>query len=37
MSYDHFLGLLGGFFAACAYATIKRISDIYYARVLVLS
>ncbi|WP_286336635.1 DMT family transporter [Hydrogenimonas cancrithermarum] len=37
MSYDHFLGLLGGFFAACAYATIKRIRDIYDARVIVLS
>jgi len=37
MSYEHFLGLLGGFFAACAYATIKRIRDIYDARVIVLS
>ncbi|MCF6201852.1 MAG: DMT family transporter, partial [Hydrogenimonas sp.] len=32
MGYEHFLGLLGGFFAACAYATIKRIRDIYDAR-----
>ncbi len=37
MGYEHFLGLLGGFFAACAYATIKRIRDIYDARVIVLS
>ncbi|WP_300364428.1 DMT family transporter [Hydrogenimonas sp.] len=37
MSYEHFLGLLGGFFAACAYATIKTIRDIYDARVIVLS
>jgi drug/metabolite transporter (DMT)-like permease len=37
MSYEHFLGLLGGFFAACAYATIKRIRHIYDTRVIVLS
>jgi drug/metabolite transporter (DMT)-like permease len=37
MRYEHFLGLLGGFFAACAYATIKRIRHIYDARVIVLS
>jgi len=37
MGYEHFLGLLGGFFAACAYATIKRIREIYDARVIVLS
>ena len=37
MGYEHFLGLLGGFFAACAYATIKRIRDIYDARLIVLS
>ncbi|WP_456451818.1 DMT family transporter [Hydrogenimonas sp.] len=37
MSYEHFLGLLGGFFAACAYATIKKIRDIYDTRVIVLS
>jgi drug/metabolite transporter (DMT)-like permease len=33
----HFLGLLGGFFAACAYATIKTIRNIYDSRVIVLS
>ncbi|WP_353663065.1 DMT family transporter [Hydrogenimonas sp. SS33] len=37
IGYEHFLGLLGGFFAACAYATIKRIRDIYDSRVIVLS
>ncbi len=37
IDYDHFLGLLGGFFAACAYATIKHIRDIYDARIIVLS
>ena len=30
-------GVLGGFFAACAYATIKKIKDIYDARVIMLS
>ncbi|MEJ2499688.1 MAG: DMT family transporter [Campylobacterales bacterium] len=37
MGYEHFLGLLGGFFAACAYATIKTIRDLYDTRVIVLS
>ncbi len=37
MSYEHFLGILGGFFAAAAYTTIKKIKDIYDARVIVLS
>jgi drug/metabolite transporter (DMT)-like permease len=37
MDYPHFLGLLGGFFAACAYATIKTIRHLYDARVIVLS
>ncbi len=37
ISYEHFLGILGGFFAAAAYATIKKIKDIYDARVIVLS
>jgi drug/metabolite transporter (DMT)-like permease len=37
LQYEHLLGLMGGFFAACAYATIKKIRDIYDARVIVLS
>jgi len=37
VSYEHFLGVLGGFFAASAYATIKKIKDIYDSRVIVLS
>jgi len=37
MGYEHFLGLLGGFFAACAYATIKTIRHVYDTRVIVLS
>ena len=37
ISYEHFLGILGGFFAAAAYTTIKKIKDIYDARVIVLS
>jgi len=37
ISYEHFLGVLGGFFAAAAYATIKKIKDIYDARVIMLS
>ncbi|HHH72470.1 MAG TPA: DMT family transporter [Sulfuricurvum sp.] len=37
MGYEHFLGLLGGFFAAAAYATIKTIRHIYDTRVIVLS
>lgn len=37
ISYEHFLGVLGGFFAAAAYTTIKKIKEIYDARVIVLS
>lgn len=37
ITYEHFLGILGGFFAAAAYTTIKKIKDIYDARVIVLS
>lgn len=37
ISYAHFLGVLGGFFAAFAYTTIKKIKDIYDSRVIVLS
>jgi len=37
ISYAHFLGILGGFFAAAAYATIKKIKDIYDTRVIMLS
>lgn len=37
ISFEHFLGVLGGFFAACAYATIKKIKDIYDARIIMLS
>jgi len=37
MGYEHFLGLLGGFFAASAYATIKTIRHVYDTRVIVLS
>lgn len=36
-SFEHVLGVFGGFFAACAYATIKKIKDIYDARVIMLS
>lgn len=36
-SYTHFLGILGGFFAASAYTTIKKIKDIYDSRIIVLS
>ncbi len=36
-SYAHFLGILGGFFAAAAYTTIKKIKNIYDSRVIVLS
>lgn len=36
-SYEHILGILGGFFAAAAYMTIKKIKDIYDSRVIVLS
>jgi drug/metabolite transporter (DMT)-like permease len=37
ISIEHVFGVLGGFFAACAYATIKKIKDIYDARVIMLS
>lgn len=37
ISYEYFLGILGGFFAASAYATIKKIKHLYDARVIVLS
>jgi drug/metabolite transporter (DMT)-like permease len=37
ISSAHLLGVLGGFFAAAAYATIKKIKDIYDARVIMLS
>lgn len=37
LSYEHFLGILGGFFAASAYATIRSIKNIYDSRVIVLS
>ena len=37
ISYEHLLGILGGFFAAAAYTTIKKIKDIYDSRVIVLS
>ncbi len=37
ISLDHVFGILGGFFAAAAYATIKKIKDIYDARVIMLS
>ncbi|WP_226962153.1 DMT family transporter [Sulfurimonas marina] len=37
LSYEHILGVFGGFFAAAAYTTIKRIKDIYDSRVIVLS
>ena len=37
IGYEHFLGILGGFFAAAAYATIKKIKHIYDARVIVFS
>lgn len=37
ISIEHILGVFGGFFAACAYATIKKIKDIYDARVIMLS
>lgn len=37
ISYEHFLAILGGFFAAAAYATIKKIKDIYDTRVIMLS
>lgn len=37
MSFEHILGVLGGFFAAAAYATIKKIKDFFDARVIMLS
>ena len=37
ISLGHVFGVLGGFFAAAAYATIKKIKDIYDARVIMLS
>lgn len=37
LGYEHFLGVLGGFLAAAAYTTIKKIKHIYDARVIVLS
>ena len=37
ISTGHILGVLGGFFAAAAYATIKKIKDIYDARIIMLS
>ncbi len=37
LSYEHILGVLGGFFAAAAYTTIKKIKDIYDSRIIVLS
>lgn len=37
ISQGHVFGVLGGFFAAAAYATIKKIKDIYDARVIMLS
>lgn len=37
VSFEHILGVLGGFFAAAAYATIKRIKEIYDARLIMLS
>ncbi len=37
LSYEHILGVFGGFFAAAAYTTIKKIKDIYDSRIIVLS
>jgi len=37
ISTAHLLGLSGGFLAACAYATIKRLRHLYDARMIVLS
>lgn len=37
ISVEHIAGVLGGFFAAAAYATIKKIKDIYDARLIMLS
>lgn len=37
ISHEHFFGILGGFFAAAAYTTIKKIKDVYDTRVIMLS
>lgn len=37
ISLEHMAGVLGGFFAAAAYATIKKIKDIYDTRIIMLS
>jgi len=37
ISHEHILGVLGGFLSAAAYATIKKIKNIYDARVIMLS
>jgi drug/metabolite transporter (DMT)-like permease len=37
MSYEHVLGILGGFFAATAYTTIRRIKNHFDSRIIVLS
>ena len=37
IGYDHLLGVLGGFFAAAAYTTIRKIKDHFDSRVIVLS
>ena len=37
LGYEHFLGIMGGFLAAAAYTTIKKIKHLYDARVIVLS
>ncbi len=37
MSYEHVRGILGGFFAAAAYTTIRRIKNHFDSRIIVLS
>jgi len=37
ISIEHIYGVLGGFFAAAAYTTIKKIKDIYDTRIIMLS
>ncbi|MGB3751339.1 MAG: DMT family transporter [Arcobacteraceae bacterium] len=37
LSVEHLMGVLGGFFAAAAYATIKKIKDIYDTKLIMLS
>ena len=37
ISIEHMMGVLGGFFAAAAYATIKKIKDIYDTKLIMLS